>query len=44
MDKITSIRVKASTKIELAKLGKKDESYEQILLKLIQRNKRWFTE
>lgn len=44
MDKITSIRVKESTKTELDKIGKRGETYEQILLKLIKRHNRWFTE
>lgn len=44
MDKITTIRVKTSTKTELSKYGKKDETYEEIILKIMQRQKRWFTE
>ena len=34
-DKITSIRVRESTKSRLAKCGVKGESYEDILLRLI---------
>lgn len=38
MDKITSIRVKASTKQKLAGYGKKGDSFEEIIINLMEKN------
>jgi len=40
MSKITSIRLSEATKDMLEALGKKGESYEDIILRLIQENKK----